>query len=97
MRFSFLAVAASLTASMIVSACGTTNSICQTDGDCCPHYQCINSPARLREERSARTLEVEPGARMVHRDSEPCFCFRFGIMVDGAIPSSESISVAVCG
>ncbi|KAG2052007.1 hypothetical protein BDR06DRAFT_958366 [Suillus hirtellus] len=101
MRFSFLVVATSLTASMIVSACGQNNADCQKSADCCPHYQCISPPARLRketQERSARTMsEVEPGARVVHRDSEPCFCFRFGIMVDGAISSSESISVVVCG
>ncbi|KAG2050767.1 hypothetical protein BDR06DRAFT_959949 [Suillus hirtellus] len=93
MRFSFLAVATSLTASMIVSACGQENSACKTDANCCPRYQCISPP----NERSARTMEVEPGARVVHRDSEPpCFCFRFGIMVDGAISSSESISVVQC-
>lgn len=31
------------------------------------------------------------------RDGEPCFCFRFGIIFDGAIPSSESISTVVFG
>ncbi|KAG2051996.1 hypothetical protein BDR06DRAFT_958341 [Suillus hirtellus] len=97
MRFSFLVVATSLTASMIVSACGQDNAGCQKSADCCPHYQCISPPDETQE-RSARTMsEVEPGARVVHRDSEPpCFCFRFGIMVDGATSSSESISVVQC-
>ncbi|KAG1891568.1 uncharacterized protein F5891DRAFT_1070231 [Suillus fuscotomentosus] len=65
MRFSFLAVAISLTASMIVSACGTQYSGCKTDANCCPHYQCTNSAVSMsREDGSARSVEVEPGARV---------------------------------
>jgi hypothetical protein len=48
----------------------------------------------LREEiRSANSLLViDRATRAAHRDSESCFCFRFVIMVDGVIPSSEPIS-----
>ncbi|KAG1830463.1 hypothetical protein EV424DRAFT_1376776 [Suillus variegatus] len=89
MHFSFLAVVTFLTASMSVSACG--NTPCSTNANCCSKYVCIQPPGQ----RTASTSKVEPAALVVHRDSESCFCFCLGIMVDGAIPSSESISAVI--
>lgn len=47
----------------------------------------IGIAARLRVKvcsASSSRLKIEPAARASRRDSEPYFCFRFGIMVDGA-------------
>ncbi|KAG1797480.1 uncharacterized protein HD556DRAFT_1356933 [Suillus plorans] len=85
MRLSFLAAVVALTASMSVSACSMV--LCNTTADCCPTWTCdsttpLTCDLRLTVSTASR-LKIELAAGAARRNSELCFCFRFGsIMVD---------------
>ncbi|KAG1784750.1 uncharacterized protein HD556DRAFT_1426187, partial [Suillus plorans] len=103
MRLSLLAVVVSLTTSMFVGACTTESGYCKLSSDCCDSLICDQVGVSMSRSpcnqdpithllalayMHARTDRVEiVGSPSGMSRQWVIFCFRFGIMIDGAISS----------
>ncbi|KAG2158071.1 uncharacterized protein EDB93DRAFT_1122897 [Suillus bovinus] len=109
MRFYVLNVVfAALTASMVVSACGTIYEICQTSADCCTNLHCDYIMVSMSHCTTRTQLHDSPVPALVHLATQPtaraahgtvshisAFALVSCLMVQVATHSSEPICTVV--